>query len=363
MNATVKTFRAPDPRAALDAVKAAFGEEAVILHTREISGGLWGKPEIEITAASSGDAIPRTSAAKSPATKPTGGRQEIDGEITALRRVVEDLRAELRATRDEPQGFADVPTPAAMRLVRRLIQRGVESSLAEELARLAAREAATPREPDLLEALETILRRRLQPARTPWERGERRVLALIGPTGVGKTTTIAKIAARALLDSRLKVALVTVDTYRIGATEHLGRYGEIMGVPTYVARDAASLADAIARCADADLVLIDTAGRPDAPSIAAQAELLRTVPDVEIHLVLSAAVGARELRAAAKRYEKVGVNRMIFSKLDEADGPGSVMSAAAVISCPISCITDGQRVPDDVHTAAGARLIDTIIGR
>ena len=83
----------------------------------------------------------------------------------------------------------------------------------------------------MLEALEALLRRRLPPARTPWERGERRVLALIGPTGVGKTTTIAKIAARALLESRLKVSLITVDTYRIGATEHLGRYGEIMGAP------------------------------------------------------------------------------------------------------------------------------------
>jgi flagellar biosynthesis protein FlhF len=225
------------------------------------------------------------------------------------------------------------------------------------------REAASPRDPDMLEALETLLRRRLQPARPPWERGERRVLAMVGPTGVGKTTTIAKIAARALLDARLKVALVTVDTYRIGATEHLGRYGEIMSTPTHVARDAAGLADAIARSADADLILVDTAGRPDAPSIAAQSALLHTVPDIELHLVLSTATGARELRAAAKRYEKVGVHRLIFSKLDEADGPGGLLSAAAAIPAPISCITDGQRVPDDVHSAAGPRLIDTLIGR
>ena len=218
MNAQVKTFRAPDPRAALDAVKAAFGEEAVILHTREISGGLWGKPEIEITAASSGEAAARSSSAsKTPASRP-----EVDTEIASLRRVVEELRAELRTSRAEPQGASDL-TPAALRLVRRLVQRGVDNSLAEELSRLTSREAASPREPDMLEALENLLRRRLPPARTPWERGERRVLAMIGPTGVGKTTTIAKIAARALLDSRLKVSLVTVDTYRIGATEHLGR--------------------------------------------------------------------------------------------------------------------------------------------
>jgi flagellar biosynthesis protein FlhF len=186
---------------------------------------------------------------------------------------------------------------------------------------------------------------------------------MIGPTGVGKTTTIAKIAARALLDSRLKVSLVTVDTYRIGATEHIGRYGEIMGAPTHVARDAATLAEALARSADADLVLVDTAGRPDAPSIAAQTALLHTVPDIELHLVLSAASGAREIRAAAKRYEKVGVHRLIFSKLDEADGPGSVLSAAAAVTAPVSCIADGQRVPDDIHSAAGPRLIDLIIGR
>jgi len=359
MNAQVKTFRAPDPRAALDAVKAAFGEEAVILHTREISGGLWGKPEIEITAASSGEAAARSSSAspKAPSSRP-----EVDTEIASLRRVVEELRAELRTSRTEPHGASDL-TPAALRLVRRLVQRGVDNSLAEELSRLCSREAASPREPDMLEALENLLRKRLPPSRTPWERGERRVLAMIGPTGVGKTTTIAKIAARALLDSRLKVSLVTVDTYRIGATEHLGRYGEIMGAPTHVARDAASLADAIARSGDADIVLVDTAGRPDAPSIAAQSALLHTVPDIEIHLVLSAAAGAREIRAAAKRYEKVGVHRMIFSKLDEADGPGSVLSATTAISAPISCITDGQRVPDDVHSAAGPRLYDTIIGR
>jgi len=363
MNAQVKTFRAPDPRAALDAVKAAFGDEAVILHTREVRGGLWGRAEIEITAASSGEAAARSEGGTSITKVPSGARPEVDNEIASLRRVVDELRAELRNQRAEPQGTDPSMTPAGLRLVRRLVQRGVDNSLADELARACVRDAASPREPDMLEALEGILRRKLQPARTPWERGERRVLAMIGPTGVGKTTTIAKIAARALLDSRLKVALVTVDTYRIGATEHLGRYGEIMGAPTHVARDSASLADALSRASDADLVLVDTAGRPDAPSIAAQSQLLHTVPDIEIHLVLSAAAGSREIRAAAKRYEKVGVHRLIFSKLDEADGPGSVLSAPGVITAPISCVTDGQRVPDDIHSAGGPRLVDTIIGR
>jgi flagellar biosynthesis protein FlhF len=157
--------------------------------------------------------------------------------------------------------------------------------------------------------------------------------------------------------------LATVDTYRIGATEHISRYGEIMGIRTHVARDAAGLAAAITSSVDADLVLIDTAGRPDAPAMAAQVQLLKSVPDIELHLVLSAASGAREIRAAAGRYQSYGAHRLIFTKLDEADGPGCVLSAADALPCPISCIADGQRVPDDIHPSAGGRLAEMFLGR
>src|SRR5436189_1763838 len=121
MNANVRTFRAPDPRAALAAVKAAFGEEAVIISTREISGGLWGKAEIEITAA----ATDESARSQSP-----GARPELDGEIAALRRVVEELRSELRSSRDEPRA-ADAIPPAVARLVRRLVKQGAEPAVAE----------------------------------------------------------------------------------------------------------------------------------------------------------------------------------------------------------------------------------------
>jgi flagellar biosynthesis protein FlhF len=369
----VRTFRAPDPRAALDAVKAALGTEAVILETREV-GGLWGKAEIEVTAmrsAEGGGSNARVAAygvpGRNDARGDARGDDGLQGEIGALRRVVDDLKSRLPAGADRGAARGGSVPPEAVRVGRQLVRRGAETRVAEEIVQEALKTLIRTRGTDIDGTVRGLVTRRLAGALAPWQRdpaasgSEPRVVALVGPTGVGKTTTIAKIAARALLESRLRVALITVDTYRIGASEHLGRYGEIMGIKTQVARDATTLAAAVAR-AGADLVLVDSAGRSDPETIASQMSLLRSVPGLEMHLVLSAASGAREIAAAARRYREHGVNRLVFSKLDEADGPGSVLSAAAVVPRPVSCITDGQRVPDDLHPADGSVLVDLVVG-
>jgi flagellar biosynthesis protein FlhF len=345
----VRTFRAADTRSALDAVSSALGEDAIIVGTREVGGGLWGRRQIEITASSGlGDDGPEPD-------------RHFRAEIDSLRRVVADLRARLPGASPPLRPPAESTLPPICRdQLRQLVARGIEPEVAEKILQEALAKAPAPQQ--LPAAVRAIITGYLPVSVAPWLTSERLVLALVGPTGVGKTTTIAKIAARALLDSHLKVALITIDNYRLGARDHLARYGEIMRLPIHVATDRETLQAALGRAADANLVLVDTAGRSDQETIAAQGALLESAPAIEIALTLSAASGARELRAAVQRFRCVAPQRLIFTKLDEADGPGNILAAVLAARRPVVCVANGQRVPDDLHVATPASLTDIVAG-
>lgn len=352
MNATsplIRTFRARDARSALTAVKAAFGIDAVIIETKQVSGGLFGKPQIEVTAAAGGE-VPKPDKA-------------IETDVAALRRVMEDVRRTLHRGRagTSDRGPDAELTADARRAFRHLLDWGVEEGTARGLLDEALGGGAE-RTSDVLRAVAATVGKHLTASATPWSADGRRTIALVGPTGVGKTTAVAKIAARALLETQFKVGLITVDTYRVGASDQLSRYGKIMGVPTYVARDRAALAEAVERTCDADLVLIDTAGRSDGASIDAQMSLVRSAPNVQLHLVMSLASGARELAAVARRYRAFAPERLIFTKLDESEGPAGALGATALLSRPVSCVCDGQRVPEDIHPVTDAELLERLVG-
>jgi flagellar biosynthesis protein FlhF len=380
MTPTVRTFRAPNSAAALAAVKAALGAEAVILSTRSVDGGLFRKPEVEMTAALEAprpaSPPPRRRPPRPAAPPPDARRAEeplpppprppddaLQDEIRHLRRSVEEARCALTAVTAEARAGRDLQLPpAGAEVFARLACRGVEPALAEGLVR-SALTLAPPVTGRILAAVKDLLGERLIPCRAPWLHDGRHVIAMVGPTGVGKTTTLAKMAARALLETKKRVAFVTVDTYRVGAAEQLARYAEIMGVPVLVARDKSELLRAMDRVADADLVLVDTAGRSSPEDVARQAALVRAVPRVQLQLCVSAATGALELAAVADRYRLLSPDRLAVTKIDEAAGPGGVLSASVRICRPISCVTDGQRVPEDIHAYTGPELVDLVIGR
>ncbi len=309
-----RTFRARRFGDALALVKRALGADAVVLSSKQVDG------EVELVA------LPHREAER----------------LGLLRRGMPGVSVlERRLER------AGVPEGLAARLARRIreLHGGEPASLG--LAR---------------EAIERTISEHVDFDPSPWRR---RVVVLAGPTGVGKTTTIAKLAAREALIRGRRVGLVTLDTYRIAGAEQLEHYAEMIGVPVEVAHDARSFEVALRRLHEADLVLVDTAGRSPRDPWATE-ELASVLAGAEepvaVWLCLAAATPHPELRALVERHAVLEPQRLLATKLDEAVRPGGVLGAHAELGRPIVWFTTGQRVPEDIEAAGAERLAALLCG-
>lgn len=191
-----------------------------------------------------------------------------------------------------------------------------------------------------------------------------RVIALVGPTGVGKTTTVAKLAATFKLKQNKKVALITLDTYRIAAVDQLRTYASIIGVPLHVVLAPDDLRRAIGECAGFDAVLIDTAGRSqrDDHRLDELAKFLDAAQPHEVHLVLSSTCSQSVLMEAIERFSRIRTDRIIFTKLDEAVSFGVLLNVLRKVNKKLSYITTGQEVPHQIEPGNSARLAALVLG-
>ena len=197
---------------------------------------------------------------------------------------------------------------------------------------------------------------------TPGARGSR-VFAFIGTTGVGKTTTLAKVAAHFVLEQNLKGALITADTYRISAVEQLKKYAEILGLPVEVVYSAADLRKAITRHRSKDFILVDTAGRSQYNEFQMDElkDFLAAHPRMEKHLVVSATTKEQDAAQIIKRFAPCHPDRIIFTKTDETQTVGMVLNLLADHSLPLSFLSNGQSVPDDIIPATAERLAELLL--
>jgi len=196
------------------------------------------------------------------------------------------------------------------------------------------------------------------------EDGKPTVVIFVGPTGVGKTTTLAKIAANYSLNHKKKVGLITADTYRIAAVEQLKTYAEILGMPVEVIYSINEINDAKDKYQDKDIILIDTAGRSYRNK--SQFDELKMLVDAshadEVFLVLSTTTGVRNCRDILQSYDFLKDYKLIFTKLDETPALGVILNARRLTNKSLSYVTIGQSVPDDIEVANVDKITKNLLG-
>ncbi len=390
----LKTFKAPSMREALQMVKRTFGGQAVILSTRSYTaGGFLGfgaRNVVEVTAGRQSPASPADS-------RPAGGqrsggpapvparhdarvrqtygqlvaeaRQEavkisasqLQGEMSGLKDMVHKLIRETRSTRtpDVPAELFDVYVS--------LLSNEVADEMAKDLVRQIREQLPESQWQNEYRVRETLVRyvaSRIDVAGPIVLEGPApRIIAMIGPTGVGKTTTIAKLAAQFKLRQKRSVGLITIDTYRIGAVDQLRTYAEIIDVPLKVVLTPRELQRAVGELGDMDFILIDTAGRSqrDVLKMNGLRQFLDAVKPHETHLVISSTCGHRNVESVLERFSAFNVDRIVLTKLDEAVGFGIILTVLQRTKQKLSYVTVGQDVPDDIEAGEPRKLAELIV--
>src|SRR5207302_1713624 len=264
--------------------------------------------------------------------------EELIGEIADLKKSMRSFSKAIPAKSQDLGGsfFAE------------LVHQGIDHDLADHLITTASRGKPAPTE--LRERVRRLLADQLIIA-APAEMYAKTsiVSTFVGPTGVGKTTTIAKIAGHAAIRMKKKVALISTDMFRIGGQEQLARFGELLGIPTYGCADVATLKDLVASLDDRNLILIDTPG--SSPSDLARLSKLETVTaaaDAKVHLVISATTRSEDITKIVTRFQRFSPTSVIFTKIDETDSKGPLAGDLLRNELPVSYLTNGQRVPEDL---------------
>lgn len=247
-----------------------------------------------------------------------------------------------------------------------LVQQEVDTQVIQDIIRQTQPDIilSDKKSPAVKEALVSYLENAVDlSAGIKLEPDKTKIVALIGTTGVGKTTTLAKIAAKFVLEQGVSAALITADTYRISAVEQLKTYSDIIGLPIEIVYSPGELKQAIDKHRDKRLILIDTAGRSQHNDYQIQElkELLLVEPEVEKHLVMSATTKYRDAKDILRNFAVCEPNRILFTKIDETSSLGLIVNLLFGHSTVLSYLTDGQSVPDDIFPAETHKLADLLL--
>jgi flagellar biosynthesis protein FlhF len=267
------------------------------------------------------------------------------------------------------QGLQQSPVdPVLVPLQERMLEQELDPLLVQEIINEVSDEAkadGTPLTEEL--ALRSVRKKLLglfMVGESKQMAADTRIVHFVGPTGVGKTTTIAKLAAEQVLKYNRKVGFITSDTYRIAAVEQLKTYATILNVPLEVVFSPQDLSKAYEQLKDRDLIFMDTAGRNyrNEMYVSELNALLRSQGKSETFLVLSLTTKYKDMKAITENFSKFKLDKVLFTKMDETDSYGSVVNLIHDFRLQLSYVTNGQSVPDDITELSEQHIIDLILG-
>ena len=376
----IKTFEADTMPEALKAAKEAFGPEAVILgvKTRKPSGGLmgkWKKQKVILTAATDTSYAEddRVSISKSGPDTFTPAVRGYGSSEAGVPPSVSERRGTPVRTFSRPAAPSSAKSMLPASYVKKLFwlqQQMVMAGVAEDSVRelmmtvhMAAVRKTNITDDVLMNILAETIQARIRLNPDPDTRQPRpRCMVFVGPTGVGKTTTIAKIATIYSHHRKSSLGLITLDDQRVGGISQLAIYARILGIPMKVASSTMTLGKALGELAGKQLVLVDTAGvNPnDQQQLGRLEGMMAEMEKPHIHLVLSTTTRESDLNSISDAFQPFPVRNLIFTKLDESTTRGNILSRALKTGIPLSYYADGRNIPDDIHVMTAGRLMRMI---
>ena len=373
---------------AMNLIKAELGPDAMILSTRKVvknnSFGLFSRPIIEVTAAVEDDDRIRNKKtvgknfdpAKETEKKTASAGNDLDriaelintlglNKFDSLISDITEIKKQMMEIKSSMKENIMVDLTGTLReFYTLMIKNGVDEVIAYKFLKKIEKRASHGLTPNQIKNLVTQLMSELIPVEKDYFSSINcKVLALVGPTGVGKTTTIAKIAANLSLKLKKSVALITVDNFRIGAVEQLKTYAEIVDIPLRVASTPAELEHIIYECRDYEYVFVDSMGRSqfDDDQIGDLMKFLEVSPLIKVALVLSMSSNHMEMMDTYDRYAKLLPEYLIFTKLDETRYFGPLVNLPIKKKTPLMLLSKGQNVPDDMEVPDGKKIAGMIL--